>query len=95
MSVGTYRFIYRLAQTVNPTDGAVFGQRMPGVEGQIVAEQVLFVTIEVLRLHGYARDAFEGRYLFAPYHWRIFDGHVVLRVLFLHLKFEACGGAIE
>jgi hypothetical protein len=88
MAIGAYRLIYRFAQTVYATDRPVFRKCVPGVEGQIVAEQVLLAAIEVLRLYGNTRNALEGRYLFTPFDSRIFDGHVVLRVLLLHLKFK-------
>lgn len=95
MPVHAHRFVHHLAQAVDAADGAVFGEGVPGVEGEVVAKFVLLAAVEVLRGDLDGGDGLEGGDLLAPGHAGVFDGHVVLRVLHLHLEGEAGRYAVQ
>ena len=85
MPINTHRLINRLPQPVDPTNRPMLRQGVPGVEGEVVAHQVLVAAVEVLRGDADQGDGLEGGVLFFPFHAGVFDGHVFVGVLFLHL----------
>lgn len=70
-------------------------QRVPGVEREVVTEQVLFPAIEILSWQNDVGYGSEGRVRLLPFDAGVFDGHVLGRVLALHLEGVAGGGAVE
>lgn len=94
MPINTHRFINRFPQPVDPADRPVLRQGVPGVEGEVVAHQVLVAAVEVLRGDADQGDGLEGGVLFLPFHAGVFDGHVFAGVLLLHLQGEAGGDAV-
>ncbi len=70
-------------------------QRVPGVEREVVTEQVLFPAIKILSWHNDVSYGSEGRVRLLPFDAGVFDGHVLGRVLALHLEGVAGGGAVD
>lgn len=88
MSIHADCFVYRFPQTIDTTDRAMLGQRMPWVERHVVAEQILLAAIEILGWELDGCDGFERRDRLTPFYAGVFDRHVVVRVLALHLQGE-------
>lgn len=95
MPINTHRLINRLPQPVDPANWLVLRQGMPGVVGDVVAGEVLLAAVEVLGRDADGGDGLEGGVGFAPFDAGVFDGHVLARVLFLHLQGEAGGDAVD
>ncbi len=70
-------------------------QCVPGVEREVVTEQVLFPAIKILSWHNDVGYGSEGRVRLLPFDAGVFDGHVLARVLALHLEGVAGGGAVD
>lgn len=93
--IPTDRLVNRLPQPVDPADRPMLRQRVPGVEREVVTEQVLFPAIKILSWHNDVGYGSEGRVRLLPFDAGVFDGHVLGRVLALHLEGVAGGGAVD
>lgn len=93
--IPTDRLVNRLPQPVDPADRPMLRQRVPGVEREVVTEQVLFPAIEILSWQNDVGYGSEGRVRLLPFDAGVFDGHVLGRVLALHLEGVAGGGAVD
>lgn len=89
--IPTDRLVNRLPQPVDPADRPMLRQRVPGVERKVVTEQVLFPAIKILSWHNDVGYGSEGRVRLLPFDAGVFDGHVLGRVLALHLEGVAGG----
>ena len=74
---------------VDPAQGLVLGQCVPGLEGRVLAALCSFVVVEALTRNAHAGNAVIGARVFIPDHGRVLDRHRVRIGLALYLEVEA------